>query len=96
MFHAKMSLGLAAAALFAMNGCSRAPLPDGNSAAARLYGERCGGCHRLYDPRSLTAAMWRIQVAAMMPKIAEAGQEPLSASDQAVILSYLERNAGQQ
>lgn len=62
---------------------------------AQLYAARCGGCHEPYDPRSLTAAMWRIQVDAMMPKLVAAGQ-PLSDDDKAAIVAYLTRNAGQQ
>jgi hypothetical protein len=77
-------------------GCTRPPIPDADSPPARLYRERRGGCHQPYDPHSLTAAMWRMQVAAMLPKIAEAGLPPLSQSDQAAILAYLEHNAGQQ
>jgi len=40
--------------------------------------------------------MWRIQVIAMLPKIAEAGQPPLTQDDKAAILAYLERNAGRE
>ena len=68
-------------------------LPDANSPAAQLYGRRCGGCHQVYPPKSMTAAMWRIQVAAMAPKMAAAGA-PLSAADQQAILVYLQKHAG--
>jgi hypothetical protein len=95
MFRVKPLPG-AAAMLLSLVGCARPQLPDADSPPARLYRERCGGCHQPYDPHSLTAAMWRIQVAAMMPKMTEAGQPPLSQADQAVILAYLERNAGRQ
>ena len=95
MFHVKPILGVAAG-LLTLIGCARPQLPDADSPSARLYRERCGGCHQPYAPRSLTAAMWRIQVAAMLPKMAEAGQPPLSQADQAAILAYLERNAGRQ
>ncbi len=94
MSYAKFSLMLAVA-FFALNGCAKPQLPDADSPPARLYVERCGGCHQPYDPRSLTAEMWRMQVAAMLPKIADAGLPPLSQSDQAAILAYLEHNAGQ-
>ncbi len=35
------------------------PLPDAESAGARLYQGRCSGCHRLYHPRLLTIGMWK-------------------------------------
>jgi hypothetical protein len=76
-------------------GCSR-PLPEQGSAAERLYSERCGNCHRPYQPRSLTAAMWQVQVAAMRQKIAAAGQPPLTPAQDREILEYLRRNAGEQ
>ena len=41
----------------------------------------------------MTAEMWRIQVDAMMPKLAAAGTA-LSEEDKATILAYLKRNAG--
>jgi hypothetical protein len=79
--------------MLALAGCAR-PLPEAGSRAAQLYLERCGSCHRLYDPRSLTAEMWRIQLEAMRVKIAQAGQPPLSSEEREVLLDYLGRNAG--
>ena len=91
----RLFLAVLAAVAFAVAGCSR-PLPEQGSAAARLYTERCGNCHRPYQPRSLTAAMWQVQVAAMRQKIAAAGQPPLTPDQDREILEYLQRNAGQQ
>lgn len=76
-------------------GCSH-PLPEAGSAAERLYLERCGSCHRPYQPRSLTAAMWQAQLVAMRQKIAAAGQPPLTPAQDHEILEYLQRNAGVQ
>jgi diheme cytochrome c len=89
-----LPIALAALALAAA-GCSR-PLPEQGSAAERLYSERCGNCHRPYQPRSLTAAMWQAQLAAMRQKIAAAGQPPLTPAQDREILEYLQRNAGAQ
>lgn len=77
-------------------GCRTAPLPEQGSAAEHLYAQRCGSCHKLYAPSSMTAAMWAIQVDAMQPKIAQAGLPPLSAGESRAITEYLERNAGTQ
>ncbi|HKV55331.1 MAG TPA: hypothetical protein VJN94_11905 [Candidatus Binataceae bacterium] len=70
------------------------PLPEQGSYAEQLYTERCGGCHRAYNPSSMTASMWQTQVEAMQIKIAQAGQPPLSSEERVAIVNYLERNAG--
>lgn len=84
-----LALALAAA------GCTR-PLPEPGSHAQRLYAQRCGNCHRPYQPHSLTNAMWRTQLTAMRQKIAAAGQPPLTPEQDREILQYLQRNAGTQ
>ncbi|HLW70843.1 MAG TPA: hypothetical protein VKS22_09500 [Candidatus Binataceae bacterium] len=90
----KRGLTLLATAL-ALFGCTRS-LPEAGSAVEQLYVARCGGCHQAYDPRSLTASMWELQMLAMRSKIAEAGQAPPTPAEQRAILAYLQRNAGQQ
>jgi hypothetical protein len=84
---------LAVAILGGTCGCHRSALPENGSYAARLYAERCGGCHAAYNPRSMTAAMWEVQVQAMEPRIAQTGR-PLSAAERRAIVEYLTRNAG--
>lgn len=87
--------GLAALAglVAAAAGCSR-PLPEEGSEAANLYVARCAGtCHRPYQPASMTAAMWQLQVARMLPVIVRAGLPPVSARERDTLLAYLERNA---
>jgi len=86
--------GLALVALaIAIAGCTR-PLPEEGSVAARTYTERCGSCHRPYQPHSMTALMWQAQMTVMRQKIAAAGQPPLTAEQDRTILEYLQRNAG--
>jgi Dihaem cytochrome c len=78
-------------------GCQKPkPLPEQGSYSQQLYVERCGACHRPYNPGSMTAAMWDIQVEAMRAKMAQAGLPPLSPEQHHAILQYLERNAGSQ
>jgi len=90
-----LSSFLLASALLA--GCQKAhTLPEQGSYAQRLYAERCGGCHRPYNPASMTAAMWEAQVEAMRAKMVQAGQPPLSPQQHLTILDYLRRNAGKQ
>ena len=74
--------------------CHARALPEADSDAARTYMKRCGMCHRAYDPRSMTSAMWQTQVELMDTKIRQAGMEPLSADQRQIILDYLTRNAG--
>ncbi|HXR25123.1 MAG TPA: hypothetical protein VN742_07160 [Candidatus Binataceae bacterium] len=94
MFRSRTLLVVSVAALILV-GCGRA-LPEESGPAAQLYTARCGSCHQAYAPRSLTAAMWEIQVSAMQARIAAAGQAPLSPEEQRTILDYLRRNAGGQ
>jgi diheme cytochrome c len=79
--------------MLAFGGCER-PLPELGSASEQLYVAKCGSCHRAYNPHSLTAPMWQVQMDAMQVKIAAAGQQPLTPEEQGEILAYLKRNAG--
>jgi hypothetical protein len=83
-----------AAALVFLAACHARPLPEADSDAARTYVQRCGQCHRAYDPRAMTAAMWQTQVELMDTKIRQAGIEPLTVDQRHLILDYLTRNAG--
>ncbi len=75
-------------------GCGSKPLPEQGSSVEQLYVNRCGGCHRPYQPSTMTAAMWNEQIVAMRLKIAQTGQPPMSNFEEHQILDYLERNAG--
>lgn len=85
-----------AAAVVLLAACHARPLPEADSDAARTYLQRCGQCHRAYDPRAMTGAMWQTQVELMESKIRQAGIEPLTADQRHIILDYLTRNAGTQ
>ncbi len=87
---------VAIAAAVAFTACQPRPLPEADSAAARLYVQRCGDCHRPYDPRSMTASMWETQVTLMDGKMREAGIAPLTDDERRAIMDYLTRNAGTQ
>jgi len=89
----RFGAAVAVAMLGAIAGCRSAPLPEHGSYAARLYATRCGSCHSAYNPRSMTAAMWQVQMQAMEPRMAEAGR-PLSEAERRTIIEYLTRNAG--
>ncbi len=84
-------LALGALALIAV-GCD-ASLPDADSPGARLYAARCAGCHRLYGPGSLTAAMWEVTVQRMQGEMARRGVPPLTSDEQAKLLTYLAQHS---
>lgn len=69
-------------------------LPEPESPGARLYAERCSGCHRLYAPHSMKAEMWKLTVKRMQGELARRGLRPLDGSETALLLSYLERHSG--
>jgi hypothetical protein len=73
--------------------CSR-PLPEGDSAEAKVYVQECGLCHPPIHPGAMTPAMWRIQVDRMDELRRRRGLPPLAESHRGLILSYLDRNSG--
>jgi hypothetical protein len=81
-------LGLAVA-----SGCATS-LPDPESPGARLLTERCGGCHRVYAPSTMTAEMWRYQVERMRALFAQRGLRWLSPAEEETLLGYLSAHAG--
>ncbi|MFZ1889153.1 MAG: hypothetical protein WAU33_14065 [Candidatus Binataceae bacterium] len=82
-------------AMLVLAGCARREaLPDSGSPAATVYQQRCGQCHAPYNPRTMTSAMWAIQVDAMQLKMRQSGVPPLTDEQRQMILDYLTRNAG--
>jgi len=73
-------------------GCSP-DLPERESPAARLYAERCNGCHKLHAPGSMTAAMWDMQVERMQGELVRRGIPPLTNDERAMVLNYLHRHS---
>ena len=69
------------------------PLPDAQSAGAQIYQVRCSGCHRLYEPRSLTAAMWEVQVQRMQQEMVRRGVNPLTEQEHHLVMSYLKAHS---
>ncbi len=84
-----------AGSLCVLAGCRREPLPEAESPAAQIYVQDCGtNCHIPYNPHSMTAAMWELEVIRMQEKMRTAGH-PMTPDDERAILEYLLRNAGQ-
>jgi hypothetical protein len=82
-------LSLAVVSLVACN----AKLPEPDSPGAKLYAERCGTCHRLYAPSSLTYEMWKIQVERKQGVMVRQGLPPLTPAERDVLLAYLKRHS---
>jgi Dihaem cytochrome c len=87
-------LMLAAALAAGAPACGPRPLPEQGTYAERIYANRCGGCHKPFQPGALTPAMWQLQVRLMQDRIAQAGLPPLTAHQRETILNYLTRHAG--
>ena len=64
--------------------CLLLPLPLAAASGQALFEARCGVCHELPDPRSMSTAMWVEQLAAMAP-LAD-----LTARQHAAVLAYLQ------
>lgn len=69
-------------------------LPDAESTGAVVYRRRCGACHRLFPPGSLTVEMWNVQVARMRGEFARRGLPWLTAEEEQMLLGYLHDHAG--
>ena len=73
-----------------------APLPEPESPGARVLAARCGGCHRLYAPGSMTIAMWDVQLGRMRALFAQRGILWLAPADEETLRTYLAKHAGTQ
>lgn len=88
-----MRRGLVALSALALLAACDARLPDPESPGARLYAGRCGGCHRIYAPSSLTAAMWNVTVQRMQGELVRRGVPPLTGDEQTALLAYLSQHS---
>ena len=75
-------------------GCGESPLPEPDSHGAAVLRARCGGCHRLFAPGSMTASMWQVQVERMRGEFARRGVPWLDPADERALLEYLAAHAG--
>jgi hypothetical protein len=89
-------MALAAAGLAIASAGCQPKIPEQDSYAGQLYMRRCGQCHAPYNPQSMTAAMWEIEVPKMEQKMLQAGFPPMASDQKQIISDYLHRNAGHQ
>jgi hypothetical protein len=78
--------------LTSLVGCN-ASLPEPESLAARLYQQRCSGCHRLYAPSLLTSDMWRFMLGRMEMEMQRRGMPLPTPEERATLLEYLQKHA---
>jgi hypothetical protein len=69
-------------------------LPDPQAPGAVVMRERCGGCHRVYAPESMTVEMWKFQVERMRTEFARRGVPWLASGEEQALLEYLASHAG--
>ena len=74
-------------------GCGPA-LPDPDNAGARVLRDRCGGCHRVYAPGTMTLEMWNLQVGRMHELFARRGIPWLTPEEERALQDYLAAHAG--
>ena len=77
---------------FCIAGCN-ASLPEPESESAKLYQQRCSGCHRLYHPGLLTPEMWQFMMVRMQKEFQRIGRPPLSELEKTEILGYLTKHS---
>jgi hypothetical protein len=87
------SRALAVVAGALLLGACETPLPDPQSAGAQIYQVRCSGCHRVYEPRSMTTAMWEVQVQRMQEEMLRRGVNPLTEQEHHLVMSYLKAHS---
>jgi hypothetical protein len=71
-------------------------LPEADSPGAVVLRARCGGCHVVHAPRSMTYAMWEVQIDRMRRLFAQQGHPWLPAEEERLLLAYLQAHAGTQ
>jgi hypothetical protein len=73
-------------------GCAQ-PLPEETSPGAQVMVGRCGGCHRVYAPGSMTWPMWEYQLGRMKLLFAQLRRPWLTAEEERMLTDYLRRHA---
>lgn len=81
------------AAVLGAAGCAD-PLPEEGSPGAIVLTSRCGGCHRVFAPGTMTFPMWEMQLDRMRNLFAQRGIPWLAGEEQRVLRDYLRRHAG--
>ena len=69
-------------------------LPEEQDAGAVVLRTRCGGCHRVYAPGTMTREMWYLQLGRMRELFARRGIPWLTPAEERALDDYLAVHAG--
>jgi cytochrome c5 len=83
----------AALALVAVAAGCGPSFPEPDSPGARVLETRCAGCHRVFAPGTMTAAMWDYQIDRMRPLYAQKGMAWLTPDEERALRDYVHRFA---
>jgi len=74
-------------------GCASTPtpIPDPGSAGARVFKERCSGCHALAHPKRLGYNEWERKLELMERRMEQRRMPPLTPEERRAILGYLRK-----
>jgi hypothetical protein len=87
-----MRRGLAMMVVAALAGCSP-ELPDRDDPGALVLQNRCGSCHGVHAPGTMTLDMWKVQLERMQRLFALRRIPWLNAAEEDALLRYLETHA---
>ena len=68
-------------------------LPDPESPGAQVFAQRCGECHRAYQPGSMTWPMWEYQMGRMKLLFGQLRKPWLTLEEERLVTEYLQRHA---
>jgi len=69
------------------------PLPDAESAGAKVYSARCSNCHALPHPQRLGYNAWLGLIPVMEQRMQERGMQKLSGEERDKLLAYLKAHS---
>ena len=68
------------------------PIPDAESANAKIYSMKCGQCHSVPHPRRHTFEQWEHMVEVMEQQMKHREMKALTRESKKAILEYLKAN----
>jgi hypothetical protein len=90
-----MGRGLLAVLVAGLVACG-AELPDRDDPGALVLAARCGTCHAVHAPGTMTLAMWNVQLARMQQLFAQRRLPWLTAAEERALQRYLATHAAGQ
>lgn len=69
------------------------PIPDIDSAEAKLFAKKCGECHSVPHPMRHTASQWEHMISVMEKQMEHEKMHPLTKDEKETILGYLKKHS---